>query len=396
MIKINIEDNSRNTHKRYKKTFILFSSAILFLTTVSVVVWNKIFLNGFKLLCNMLFNASEKYQLYEYDKFEVTESSRDFIFTLVLILLVLTAVILFALYNKNIFVITGITLLFTGVQIYFGVFPHALLNIFIYTLFAAAFIYCSPNLISLRSCAMAIIVLAAVSAIIFIVWTGKNPVLYSISENIRDQFDEKIELPVYTTSQKNSTSHQNQNWFDFLRRNPADNQKNTGDKNAQDYGIDYDYNFSASQAGTTTPKTYLLIWLFMFIWGGAFATCIIFRLLMQSKRRKLFNSPDCSVAIDAMFKYLMDWLRTYKLIPKNDVYSIYITQIENFSPKEYSDKYLNAVDIWQKAVYSEHSMTEEHREFIRLFMDETKKTVNKNVGIVTKIRLCLGYFGGAE
>jgi hypothetical protein len=95
-----------------------------------------------------------------------------------------------------------------------------------------------------------------------------------------------------------------------------------------------------------------------------------------------------------MFKYLMDWLTAYGLIPQNDVYSKYANQITELSQKEYAGKYLGAVEIWQEAVYSEHKITEKHREAMRLFMHDTIKMVSKNTGILTKFRIRLGYFGG--
>ena len=401
MIKINIQNhrnNARKIYKNLKKPFILSNAVILSLAAVAIAVWHKIFFNGFKLLGNMLFAASEKYQLYEYDKFEVIDSDSDVVFTLVLLLIVLAAVISLAIYRKNIFVITGIILFFTGAQIYFGVFPQTLLNIFIYAVFAAAIIYCSSASISLHSCVIAIVGSIIIAAVVLVVYSGENIALRAWSEIIRDQFDEKVERYIHTDteSQENNNTPQTPNPFDFLRRKPVNNQKNINNKNVLEYGIEYDYEFSASQAGTTRPRTYWLVLLLLVLWIVGFAAWIIFRLLRESKKRKLFGNPNNRLAIDAMFKYSMDWLRTYKLVPKNDDYLKYITQIEAFSPREYADKYLNAVDVWQRAVYSEHSMTEEQCVFMRSFLTETKKIVNNNVGLVTKIRMYLGYFGGAK
>jgi hypothetical protein len=126
------------------------------------------------------------------------------------------------------------------------------------------------------------------------------------------------------------------------------------------------------------------------------AAWIIHRLRRQLKRRRLFDSGDYSSAIDAMFKYLMDCLTSYGLTPKNDVYSSYIKQIEELAQREYADKYINAVNLWQEAVYSEHKITEAHREFMRSFMEDTAKMVKKNAGVLTRFKISLGYFGGIE
>ena len=395
MIRINIKSNTGNT-PRYAKAFILINAVLLSLAGIAIIIWRGIFLNGLKLLSNMLFEASEKYQLYEYDKFEIAESASDTIFALLILSVMLAALLSFSLYRKNIFVITSVFLMFTGVQIYFGVFPPVLANIFLYTAFAAAVIYCSPAraFVSRHSCVTAIIALAVLSVIILIVRTGANPSLHSLSEFIRDQFDEKVERPVNTAMRQYNESRGDTSTQELLRRNPVSRQRN--DNNAAEYGIDYDYDDSSSQAGTVRPRVLLPILLFFFIITAAPAAWIILRLRRESKRRKLFDSADYSAAIDAMFKYLMDCLISYGLKPKNDVYSKYTEQIKEFSQKEYADKYLNAVNIWQEALYSEHNMTEVQRAFMRSFMEDTMEMVNKNVGILTRFKLSLGYFGGAE
>jgi len=342
---------------------------------------------SFKILLNHLFTISEQHQAYEYMRFAVSvppESYGHYIFTAITLVAVTAAIYTFIMqkYESKAMCIC-IFLLFTGAQVYFGVFASPVWNIALYAAIAWVLL---PKA---KFAAFAgIVVIMVLAAILFS--PGSSPLLAELSENIRDQFGEQAERPVAAQAPLQELSAEQQ-MQDLQMHHDTTGQTDQPSGNA--FGIDRSERFSGSQIGTAVGQRLWVLWLIGLAFTVGFAVWFLAKFIAAYKRRQIFDSADSNLAIHSMFIHLIHWLVEFGIVPQNFAYSQYVNQVETMFCSEYAKNYLSVVGLWQKAIYSNHTMAESDKKQMRAFLNETKHILTKRVNpfarAIVRMRLFL-------
>jgi len=344
-------------------------------------------LESFRILLNHLFTISEQHQAYVYERFVVSASLENYINYILtaigIIAAFLAAYILIMQKLQSKVMCIVILVLFTGLQIYFGVFAVPVWNIILYVALAW-FLLRNANIAAFVSVS-AVVIFAAI-----LFYPGASPFLAQLSETIRDQFSERQErhIVMEATPQQDAFTAQQAQALEMREESAG-----TGDglEGGQEYGIDRDERFAGSQIGAVIGQRIWLLWLIGLAFAVGFILWFLVKLRDAYKRRAIFNSSDCVAAIDGMFKHLVAWLVEFGVDPKNGAYTSYVNQFDDILPSEYTPNYLKAVNLWQETVYSDHVMTEGDKKRMRLFLDDTKNTLANNINpfarVCVKLRL---------
>jgi len=345
-------------------------------------------LNSFKILSNHLFTISEQHQAYLYERFIVPVSPEyylTYIFFALAIVAITTAFYIFFLLNLESKLMGFILLLLlTGLQIYFGVFAAPVWNIILYTTIALALLR-KANIAAFAT------VSAAIAIAVLLVFPGPNTTIAQLSETIRDQFGQILERPIAATTPLTHLAHTSPQTQEIEMREEA---TGIGDaaEGGQEYAIDRDERFAGSQIGAAIGQRLWVLWLIGLAFLIGYIIWLAKKIATAYKKRAAFNSADNAAAIDSMFKHIIEWLIEFGVNPKNHAYAEYANQ--PILPAEYAKSYPHIVELWQETVYSSHTMTEEDKKQMRLYLDETittfAKPLNPFARAKVKIRLFFG------
>ena len=362
MLKITTPHNTAGQKpSRYNKfipiaLFITTMGAFFSILQISLPLTINIFppTESLKILVNHLFTISEQYQAYLYQHFIVSvlpHNYENYIFSALMAVAIFLAALIIAARRYK-FVYAIIFFAFTTLQIYFGIFAAPLWNIALYAVIAWAVL----RDVSIAFLGSAVVVAAIVTLLIF---PGTNPFLTELSETIRDQFGRQQErhivmgaIPQEPALQQESTA---------LQIGDADDSQ----AGSHEIYIRRDDIFAGSQIGTAFGQRLWLLWLIGLAFAAGFVLWFLHKLLAAYKRQLLFKSPDGRVAIDAMFRYMIACVLAFTPLPKNSAYSRYAAVFPQGAG------YLSALDIWQKATYSDHAITEGDRQQMHGTLDET-------------------------
>ena len=346
--------------------------------------------DGFGLVFNRLFAVSEHYQAYRYIMFaiDLPESTWDAHISAALVIIfalfAATSALLMYFGRKAPIIIT--MLLVVGIQIYFGVFPHGLWNIALFTAFA---------LILARCYVVITAAVALVAAIVLATYSGENPQLHAFSESLRDRFDTRMGQFVDARHDVQAA-----NGFAYNPEHVALNVvevqgSNLHESAREDYLVEHDERAGGAEVGTAIPSqsiiTILIMTLIMLV-TTAIAMRLVPPLIKAAKRRKSFELDDYAVAINNMFVYMLDWLAVHGLRRRNVVFSAYTSQLSELVSQQYSQQYEDILELWREAVYSSHAPGQGERGQMREFLDETRHMVWESSDIRTKIKIKLHYF----
>jgi len=344
-------------------------------------------LDSFKILLNQLFTISEQHQAYIYDRFVVSvppESYGSYIFVALGIIGTFVAAYIYIMHRqKSRAMCLCIFLLFTGVQVYFGVFAAPIWNIVLYGAIAW-FLLRGANKVVFAS---TVIIIASM---VLLIYPGESPFLSQLSENIRDQFGETTERPVLMADAPPQEASAQEQAQDLEMREEAAS-PGSGQQ-GREYGIDRDERFSGSHLGAAIGQRLWVLWLIGLAFTVGFALWFMGKIIAAYKRQAVFNSSDCAAAIDSIFKHIVEWLVEFGINPQNQAYSSYAEQLEHIVSGHYADNYRKIVELWQKAVYSSHTMTEKDKKRMHSFLHDTKNTITKSLNPFARVRMRMRLF----
>jgi len=366
--------------KKYLAAFLLFilSMATFFsiLGTVPSYYLARP-LDSFKVLLNMLFDRSEAYQLYLYERFVLLVRSdfyEGYIFVACVIIAVLVAVCCYFA-TKSRVVCFVLLFIFASVQVYLGVFAAPWWNI----LLCATFAWLLLKDARMTFFAAATILAVAV-AIVF--YPGTSELLSQASNAIRDYIGNTVERPVVGATSPQDIAAQEE-------VNPLEMQQELAGLNngeaTNEFGINLNEIFTGSQIGTAIGQRLWVLRVIALAFVLGFLAWFLNKVRKAYTVRKLFDAADNAVAIDSMFKHLQQWLLQFGLAQADRPYAENAHNIEG---------YAGIVTLWQKAVYSSHSMTDNDKNKMRKFLEETKNSLTRNP--VIRLRLFLMLEPGGE
>jgi len=355
-------------------------------------------MDGFRLVANRLFEVSEQYQAYRYTMFVINlpESALDAHLAAALIIIAALNGILCVLlvHTRLKALVVAAVLVVAAFQVYFGVFPGAAWNIALFATFALMLVFRRDGRANLRSYVVFITSIALVTAMVWLIYPNENPGLHSFSESLRDRF------ALQTTRLAGPPPDVQGGGFEYepenLVFNVVDVREDTLHQSPlDDYHIEHDERVGGGVVGAAIPQTSLIALFILTLVILAIAAVAIYfapPLMKAAKRRKRFNTDDCSTAINHMFVYLIEWLTVYGLERENVVFSAYAAQINQLVSQEYSNEYEGMATLWRKAVYSNHKQSEAERKLMSDFMNKTMSIVWRNSNWMTRLRIKLQHF----
>jgi len=368
--------------KKYIAAFLLFIlSMATFFSILGTVPSYYIAhpLDSFKVLFNMLFERSEAYQPYLYERFVLLVRSdfyEGYIFIACVIIAVLVAICCYFC-GKSRIVCFVLLFIFAGVQIYLGVFAAPWWNI----LFCAMLVWlmlkdANPIFFAITT--------TLVVAIAIGFYPGTSDFLSQTSNALRDYFGNTVERPVVgATSPQEIAAQEDLNLLEMQQELAGLNNSEAGMGN--EFGTNLNEIFTGSQIGAAIGQRLWVLWLIALAFVFGFLLWFLNKVRKAYKARSLFDSTDNVIAIDSMFKHLQQWLIPFGLAQAG----------RPFAESAYNIKgYASIVTLWQEAVYSNHSITDNDKMKMRAFLEETKKALTRNP--VIKMRLFLMIEPGGE
>ena len=92
-----------------------------------------------------------------------------------------------------------------------------------------------------------------------------------------------------------------------------------------------------------------------------------------------------------MFPYAVRWLDAGGIKIEHKAFSELMPELSESISEEYSERYEDMLGVWKEAVYSDHKVTEDTRQEMEDFLDDTVKMVRKNTGFRDKLRIRFRY-----
>lgn len=360
---------------RKRTVFVCLNVAILALTAALSFA----FADSFAALANRTFELSEKYQMYVYTRFPTSNSTET-----AAVLTVFAAVgacmgLASVCRIRSVFV--GIFAIFVGFAVYFGLFPTA----------PPTLIFCLSVLVATmcrgRGGAVAAVVILITAAIGLALFPGENADMRNFTEDIRDRFGEQLILPDSGTQ-----SDENPPDMSFLVLNP----NNFGD--IPDLRAETGDNFSGSTLGAAQSQK-IRVWMVVLMTAliAAAVGFPIFRAYMgERRRRKAFESDDIAVAVDAMFRASLKRLAAVGLQRRNTPTVELADEVASLVDGDYRAAYVEAANLRDEALYSDHPLDESHRARMRDFMELTELKLRRRMGFGKRAALRLGLSGGVR
>ena len=333
-----------------------------------------------KCLLNRLFSASEAVNTYVYDRFSVAADASP---TLALLLLggLMAVLLLLSFLRRSRLIPFLFALLLAFAEIWLGLTPPPLLNALLFALLMLL----ALRVRDLRNAGAVLLASAAVFFFISAVFPGVNAAQEERSELARDRLGVLEQRITGTYAEENSTA---QSAREENRLHDAGIKDDTS--NDRDYQHLYEQEQQISRPQRVRYLKIILLTLgILALLVLPFTPFLFFNAKRKRSlaRRAAFASPDCAVAIRAMFLHLTAYLEACGMGAGNRSFSRWPELLSGHMPTDYVQKYRYAASIFSEAAYSTHPMTEEQRADMEKILDETERILYDEAGWKQKLRL---------
>ena len=332
-------------------------------------------------LCNRLFAASEKANAYVYDRFQVPDGQTASL-----------AVALAAVFTCCFFglMITlrshGLLLLFALssalIQAYFGLSLPAWSNIALFLLLGlCAALFSAPKKSALPFAAAALLIAALTAAL----WPGVDAATECASEAVRDR------LALMTQQEESVTGDSLDQAMETRHMNSRS--LLTGDDESpqnREYRL-----ITVEEQRISQPRwiDYLKIALLLALSAAVVILPFLPFLYFNARRKKarearlIFQTEDPGEALCAMFRHAASYLEHGGFGGGNRPFSQWPDTWRGSLPEGYRQRYASSACLFEEAAYSDHPMSEEQREQMRLFFAETERMFFDEADWKEKLRL---------
>ena len=344
------------SQKKFLPWLILSMGTLLCFAMFRSGLWD-----GLKLLVNRFFEASQQQEAYIYQMLPVSvgeADEADCIRAALLFLGTMTAPLCAAIGNGRRWIALAVFLLAAMLEAYLGVSPSLWSGIGLLTALGLSVLGRSKSWRSVLIRAALFLALTAGIAAAAGAWTGENPKISMWEESIRDQIAlETIAHTEHWEPAETLPPPQAEQEDAFYREEDA----------LSDVGGDTD------EWAKRLPFILLVVVVLLVLFIPSILADI--HRSQVAKNRQGLEDPDNNAAIRAMFLYAFSWLKLGGLQMQNVPYSAYAGELGERFSDAYAASFQNVLPLWQGAAYSPHAMTEDQREQMRSFMNETRDTV---------------------
>lgn len=273
-------------------------------------------------------------------------------------------------------------ILCAGIQVYFGLSLPAALNIVLFTLFGILMTD-RTDLRKALCVAAAAAVLAGVTAA---AWPGTDAPTEAASEHVRDLLEPPADnaagsLPEEEPETIRETRHTD------TRALTAGSGEAEPERRYRLVTIEEE------QISRPDWVDYLKIVLLLLAAAAAVILPFIPAAALNRRRRKarearaLFDSPDRSEAVCAMFRHAVKYLEKTGNGAGNIPFRDWPAEMAGNLPEKYVDSFRKCCILFEEAAYSDHEMTEAQAGQVRELLAETERLLYDQAGWRQRLRL---------
>jgi len=353
------------------RTKLISAAVCVVLLAATAIILRKYVWNGFELIMNQLYQVGEEAQAYAYKHFSVGatgEENPEMCMRSAVVWISTAVGVLLSLIpgghhrGVNTLIVT-VTLLITA---YYGILPaSAGVAAVVITLIIS---FCSSRLKTMWP--LLIAVSLVLGAIIFIDPGEFGPVSRA-NENLRDIF-----------SMRMANIEGNDPFMEEDMMDDEDDYEEGGFMDSIRDGIE------GVGAGVVAAIIAVVILLLIL------AIALLVHKHLEKKRRKIragIDSPEPAVAVGAMFPYAVRWLKAYGIHTENEPFSALVRTVRMETGKTYSGRFEEMLELWKKAVYSDHEITQQDRFDMDRFLKETIDMTKNRADFRDKLKIRFKY-----
>lgn len=355
------------------KNRVLIIAAVSVILVILGVVFRKYSLNGFKLIMNQLYDYGELAQAYVYNRFNVGDTGLESPEMCMRITIALGSALAGAIASiprerLRVEICTAIFIAIALVIAYFGLLPAGVATALI---IGAMILLLSKGRII--SALPLLVMVGIIFALIMTVNPGESVGISRVDENLRDRIA-LGSVQIESDEVMNQTQE-----FNFEDDQTLDN--------------DVDDNNNAKTSNRVVAVSLMILIPILAI----VALAIFIHKKLEKKRHEVragLDSADAKIATTAMFPYAMKWLRSYGIKAEEGPglpFSELISMVEHETNASYADGFREMNNLWKKAAYSNHEVSEEERSMMKKFMNETIQMTKSKVDFKEKLKIRFKY-----
>ncbi len=332
-------------------------------------------------LCNQVFSASEKVNAYAYNYFQMPENQSTALAWLLAVMFTAGYTgMTIALRSRGLLLLIAITAALT--QTYFGLSLPAWGNIALFLTLGLWLVLLSAPKKSVLPFAAAALMIALLTAVI---WPGVDAATETASENARD-------LLALMTRQEESVTGENPNSAMETRRMNSRSLLTGEEESPQNRAYRL---LTVEEQQISRPRwiDYLKIALLLLLSAAVVVLPFLPFLYGNARRKKalearfLFQSENPGEALCAMFRHAAAYLENGGFGGGNRPYRQWPEGWQKCLPEEYKKQFSACACLFEEAAYSDHPMSEDQREQMRLFFEETERMFFDEADWKEKLRM---------
>ena len=337
--------------EKIKRIRLYAAAAIAVALVAALIIFRKYIGNGCALIMDHLYDTAEMEQAYIYDRFHIGDlgdehPNRCMHFASIWCSCLLGLITAFppARFRRTVaMAVAGFAMIAFA---YYGIVPSWACIAII----AAALVLVMADG-SLMSSLTVLLTVAIVFGAITLIDPGESYAVSRADENFRDRF-----------ALRSSYLDSGQNALDDLSRmedqmkEQQEKEKNSGSE------------FMAEHKWIVTLVVILLLLAAFGAAGGLYMKSLQRR---QKENRAGIDSSDPRTAIVAMFPYTVKWLQPAGIEPAGKAFETLVPSIRADVSEQYAKRYTDMYELWKEAAYSDHEMTENGRNEMRSFLNDT-------------------------
>ncbi len=344
----------------------LYTGAVFAIALIAVfVIFRGYIIGGLALLTDGLYNNAEAAQAYIYDRFNAGAMGDEHPYRSMHIAILWTsafAALLAAVppseYRR---LVTGAIGCFAMIAFaYYGLIP----SILYIAIMAVALVLTFTRGHILSTLPVIILVMAIFGALI-LADPGENYSISRADENFRDRFALRSVYLERGDEMLEDLEQLNQNMQDSADEEMTEQSE-----------------FMMQNKGMVALVAALAV----------IALLVLFAVMMYMRVRKKqllhregINSDDPGTAVRSMFPYAVRWLQPAGIDTAGKTFSSLLPLISSDISEEYADTYMSMYDLWIEAAYSDHLITEEHRQMMNGFLTDTINMVKSKGNFASNI-----------
>ncbi len=340
---------------------------------------------GLYVLANTVYDASEQLNAYAYIHFPVDMNQSTQLTSVLIGTLFLALAAIACLTGSRIFsfILLGSFHVF---QIYFGLPFPALANIGLYVLFVLSI---AQRPWTKRSIMMLAGWSAAAILAVLLIWPGVHETTETASEWVRDQLSKMMpQVSVEGLEQP------------YGMQETRHVHPQTLSSGEQMSGKDREYRLvTIEKEPISIPYwvNYLKIALLLILTAVVMVIPFLPFVILDGRRKKalqareIFQSEQIHEAVQAIFQLVVSWLEGVNMGPGNSLYRTWTGHLEEADvPEGYAERFEECAIVFEKAVYSDHPISEDDRKKALELLGETEEIVKAKAD--WKQRLHLKYW----